>query len=198
MTIELTGDVNHYFERIVSESIASQRVQSSAAAEYYLVELLSGFAKPGAAADASLDAPLTFLLHDALEQRGAERFERLRRIGDGVLYLLGFFGGSFTKRGADRGYVLRVGSSAYSHAAVMLRRSGGGDAPAVLSELADKFEGFVAVLGDVADSVIAAGSQSDRAMLAIYERWLVTGSRRLQQRLTACGMVPARGTEAMN
>jgi hypothetical protein len=197
-TIELTGDIHEYFAEIVDEVIGTRRVESSPAVKHYLVELLADYAKPGSTHDAPIDEPLTFLLRDALDESGAERFESLRRIGDGVLYLLGFFGGSFEGRGADRGYVLSVGSSAYGHASQMLCGSGGGQAPDVLRELATKFERFVAVIGEVADGMVPGTKLSDGARLKTYERWLVTGSERLETRLAGWGMVPGCGLEGVN
>ncbi len=197
-TIELTGDINQYFAEIVEDVIDARRIDSSPAVKHYLVELLADYAKPGSTHDAPIDAPLTFLLRDALQERGAERFESLRRIGDGVLYLLGFFGGSFEGRGADRGYVLSVGSSAYDHASQMLCRSGAGQAPDVLRELATKFERFVAVIGEVADGMVTGPTLSDGARLKTYERWLVTGSERLETRLAGWGMVPGCGAQGVN
>src|SRR5262249_26354784 len=120
----------------------------------------------------------------------------LRALGDGVLYATGFFGDHVLK-GTDRGYVLSVGSTAYDHASAMLRMAARSDAanqaPDVLAELATKFERFVQVLADVADSTIASSARDEQSVVKLYERWMKTGSSRLAQELGARGIVPTRG-----
>src|SRR5262245_12117239 len=110
--IELALSVDAFFEEVVHDAIVKRRVEATDAAEQYLALMLSAYARGDAATEA-LDRPLTFLLHDALELRGPERFESLRRIGDAVLYACGFFSSAITRRGADREYVITLGSSAY-------------------------------------------------------------------------------------
>src|SRR6185437_3503099 len=123
--------------------------------------LLCSFTHPDEEAGASFNRPLTFLLQDAMEAPSGERFRRLRALGDHALYALGFFGDHIEQRGVDRGYVSSVGSTAYTHAAAMLRSRakaaprGEQRTPDVLSELAAKFDRFAAVLADVAEGTLA-------------------------------------------
>src|SRR2546427_13054264 len=129
--IDVSPDIEGYFAQVVQDAVRARRVETSAATKQYLACLLGDFAR-GSGPLGAMDQSLTLLLQDALEQSGAERFERLRRIGDGVLYALGFFGNCLSRRGADPQYVMVIGSSAYGHAAAMLRLSGAGAAPDVL------------------------------------------------------------------
>jgi hypothetical protein len=107
---------------------------------------------------------------------------------------LGFFGSSVERRGADTGYVMTVGSSAYSHAAAMLRLGGGAApaAPDVLGELAQKYPDFVEVLNDLAESELTGAASNDGAVLRLYERWCRTGSERLAEQLSELGLLPVR------
>jgi hypothetical protein len=205
-TIAIAPNITLYFQEVISDAIRVRHVEATDAAASYLVSLLCSFTHPDEAAGSSFDRPLTFLLHDALEATGAERFRRLRALGDHALYALGFFGGHIELKGVDRGYVSSVGSSAYSHAAAMLRtraraerRSardpGGLD---VLSELASKFDRFAAVLADVAEGTLACGARDERSVVKLYERWLKTGSSRLAEELGARGIVPTRGAGGSN
>ena len=98
--IDLSPNVNGYFEEVVDDAVRARRVDTSRATKQYLAGLLGDYAR-GVHSVEPLERPLTFLLQDALEQTGAQRFERLRRIGDGVLYALGFFGARMTRRGAQ-------------------------------------------------------------------------------------------------
>jgi hypothetical protein len=187
LAIDVSTNIESYFADIVRDSIRCKRVQATEAAEHYLTGLLAAYAKGGQ--PKALDTPLTFQLRDALETRGAERFSRLQRLGDGVLYLVGFFGAWLRRRGADPDYVMSVGSSAYGHASAMLRSSGPQRGPDVLEELSEKFDRFAVVLTDVADGALHV-VRDDASLLSAYERWQETGSARLAKTLAELGMVP--------
>jgi hypothetical protein len=199
-SIAISPSMTEYFRTIVADAIRTRQIEASDAAEGYLVGLLCDYAHPGPDAESTLSEPLTFLLRDALDAAGPERFRRLRVLGDGVLYTVGFFGGHIELRGVDRSYVYSVGRSAYDQAAAMLRLGGNGAAgfaslrtTHVLAELATKFERFAAVLADVADGTLARSARDERSVVKLYERWLRTGSERLADELGARGLVPTRG-----
>lgn len=197
--ITVSPSMTRYFQEIVDEALRVRNVEATGAASSYLVGLLCAFAHPDEQAESTFTQPLTFLLRDALEATGADRFRRLRSLGDGVLYAAGFFGGHIELKGVDRGYVVGVGSTAYHQAAAMLRLNARiGQGPDVLSEMAEKFERFVRVLNDVADGTLASGARDERSVLRLYERWLRTGSTRLADELGARGIVPTRGTGGLN
>jgi hypothetical protein len=197
--IALSTSISQYFQEVIDDAIRGRNVEATEAASSYLVGLLCDYARPDAEAASTLSQPLTFLLRDALDAAGSERFRRLRTLGDGVLYALGFFAGHIEGRGIDRGYVITVGSSAYEHAAAMLRlgagRAGSSD---VLAELAAKFEHFAEVIGDVADGSMASNARDDGSVVKLYERWLRTGSQRLAEALGEHGLVPTRGAGGVN
>jgi hypothetical protein len=190
--IDVSPNIDSYFAEVVEDAIRVRRVDATDATKQYLAGLLGDYAR-GAVSMSSLEQPLTLQLQDALEQTGAERFERLRRIGDGVLYALGFFGNCFTRRGADPHYVKVLGSSAYGHAAAMLRLAGGGSVPDVLRELAERYGRFVEVMSEIADGTLAAAADQDSSVVRIYERWQQTGSDRLAGELAQLGLCPVRG-----
>jgi hypothetical protein len=201
-TIAISPNITEYFQEVISDAIRVRRVEATDAAATYLVSLLCSFTHPDEEAGSGFNRPLTFLLHDALEASGAERFRRLRALGDHSLYALGFFGGHIALKGVDRGYVSSVGSSAYTHAAAMLRTRAHAErrpgAPDVLSELATKFDRFAAVLADVAEGTLACGARDERSTVKLYERWMRTGSSRLAEELGARGIVPTRGSGGIN
>ncbi|MGH7437195.1 MAG: hypothetical protein ACRENE_16085 [Polyangiaceae bacterium] len=197
MAIVPAQSVSHFFDGIVTDAMRSQRVHATEGATRYLVALLADYAHPDARAGQALDRPLTLLLDEALRALDAgERFERLRTLGDGVLYGCGFFGDHFASRGVDPTYLRGLGTRAYGAASGMLRQ--GGDAarkelPDLFEELADNFGQFVEVLSDVADSTVAMSADSSTGLLKAYERWLKTGSDRLAGALASRGVVPTRG-----
>jgi hypothetical protein len=198
-SIAISPSIADYFASVIEDALRSRKVEVSAAASHYLVGVLCDYAHPDEETESAFSRPLAFQLRDALEASGATRFRRLRVLGDGVLYGVGFFGGHIELRGIDRGYVVRVGVTAYDNASSMLRSSGASGANHdVLRELASKFEEFVAVLNEVADGALALGARGERGLVNLYERWLKTGSSRIAEELGARGLIPTRGKEGLN
>jgi hypothetical protein len=207
MSISLANSVGSFFHEAVGEAVRTQQVETTDEAMSYLVALLSDFAHPNADRDDTFDRPLAFLLDEALRTTGAQRFQRLRALGDGVLYITGFFGDHIENRGVDVGYVTSVGATAYRGVASMLRRPPV-DADAankrpdaednVFTELSRKFDRFVDVLNTVADSTLAQQARGERGIVMLYERWLRSGSATIAKELGARGVVPHRGSGGLH
>src|SRR5829696_6790394 len=92
MSIALERSVGGFFHEVVGDAVRTQQLDATDQAMSYLVALLTEFAHPDPDREDTFDRPLAFLLDEALRTTGAERFQRLRALGDGVLYLTGFFG----------------------------------------------------------------------------------------------------------
>lgn len=198
MTIVAARSVSGFFGEVVAESMRQRRMEATGGAMHYLVALLADYAHPDGRTGETFDRPLTLLLDEAVSAADpGERFERLRTIGDGVLYGCGFFSDHFEARGVHRKYLHALGTRAYSAASSMLRRPAEGEGPDLFAELSEKFDSFVAVIADVADSTIAMGTITSRGVLKVYERWLKTGSERLATALTSRGVMPTRGTRGI-
>lgn len=196
--IAIPTSISEYFKSAVDDALRSRKIEASTAASHYLVGILCDYAHPDEDASSTFSRPLVFQLRDAMETSGPERFQRLRTLGDGVLYVVGFFGGHIELRGIDRSYVMNVGVTAYDNAAAMLRNKTLRQGHDVLLELARKFAQFAEVLSEVAEGAIAKGAQGQRGLVQLYERWLRTGSQRLALELGARGLVPTRGKEGLN
>ena len=218
MTIVASGSIAAYFNEAVEDALRSQGISATGGATHYLVSLLADFARPDERAEETLDRPLAFLLDEALHTAApAERFERLRVLGDGVLYGCGFFGEHFTARGVEKAYLISIGATAYGTASSMLhRRTSPGSSALpeserttqarsrpertpndVFSELAEKFASFVSVLADIADLTLAKGAAGSRGLVRLYERWLQTGSGRIAHELHSQGLLPVRGPKGV-
>jgi hypothetical protein len=201
MSIVATGSVSGFFHGAIEEAIKARGVAATGGATNYLVSLLTDYARPDNRAEETLARPLAFQLDEAIHTVAAgERFDRLRTLGDGVLYSCGFFGDHFEARGVDQKYLIGIGSVAYGAASSLLR-IGTEDPIArqldIYRELADKFGSFVEVIAEIADRTVAAGVAGSKDLLKVYERWLKTGSERLAQTLTSHGLVPTRGTKGV-
>ena len=203
MSIVTTGSITTYFHEVVEDAIKARHVEATNGATTYLVGLLSDYARPDQKAGEALARPLAFLLNEAMQTPSpAERFDKLRTLGDGVLYSCGFFGDHFEARGVDQGYLIGIGTTAYGAAASLLHvPSKTPDAPGlkldIYRELADNFRAFVGVLIEIADRTISAGMQGAKDLVRVYERWLKTGSDGLAQALAAHGLVPTRGAKGV-
>jgi hypothetical protein len=195
MSIVATASVSDFFEEIVVDAMKSRRVTASEGARSYVVALLSDLAKPGSPIERTLERPLTLLLDEALHTPElGERFDRLRTLGDGVLYSSGFFADHFEARGVDTTYLIGIGRTAYESAGSLIRAGKGDEAPFDLfAELAQGFASFVEVIGEVANATIASGVATSRGLLKLYERWLKTRSEALAEALTSHGFVAPRG-----
>lgn len=204
MQVALSPSVASFFHEAIDEAMKDRQVRASEAATGYLVEILVAFAHPDPRIEETLARPLAFVLDDALQATGAERFERLRALGDGVLYLAGFFSDHVETRGVDSSYLESIGTTAYGGVAAMVERRAAREAAErscgrkvedtnVFGELAGQFQRFVEVLGQVADRSLARQARGERGLLRVYERWLRTGSSALAAELGARGLVPVRG-----
>jgi hypothetical protein len=198
MSIVATASVSDFFEGVVVHAMKSRGVTASEGARSYVVALLADLAKPGSPIERTLERPLTLLLDEALHTPElGERFEKLRTLGDGVLYSSGFFADHFEARGVDSGYLIGIGRTAYEGAGSLIR-SRAGDEPNrldIFAELASGFASFVEVIGEVANATIASGVATSRELLKLYERWLKTRSDSLADALSSHGFVarPPRG-----
>jgi hypothetical protein len=192
-TLALSTDLESFFEELLSQALQERQANATEAATTYLVALLRDYAHPAREAAQPLSGSLTLLLAEALDSAGSERFERLKALGDGVLYVRGFFPDHLSTRGVALDYVDAVGARAYDGAASMLRRGGGGHALHLFEELSQNFDSFAGVLHLIADRFHAnAALSSESGVLKVYERWLKTGSSQLAAVLGMQGLVPVR------
>jgi hypothetical protein len=197
-TLDLTANLETFFHDVVDDAMRKKHVEATEAAEYYLVSLLTDYARPDARCNEALERPLTLLLDEALRAPGQERFERLRVLGDGVLYVSGFFAPHLETRGVEVRYVTSLGARAYDSAGKMLRGNSGDAAPDLFFELAEKFEQFSELLTAVAEKLQLAAAPSSVGVLKLYERWLKTGSETLSTELLERGMLPVRGAGGLH
>ncbi len=190
-SVILSGDLSSFFREALEEARRAGGYEGSAALEAYLVALLSEQAHSTGHYQAALERPVTLLLAEARHHQGRDRFDRLRLLGDGVLYVSGFFAEHLERRGVQQDYVSAVGARAYWDAAAMLP-SGAPGSVDVIVELARGFRTLVAWLRDVAERLAARAVSTDADRLRLYERWRRTGSGVLLEALVRQGVAPVR------
>jgi hypothetical protein len=200
--IDPNCNVDDFFRELVTEAVKSGGFETSTASETYLVGLLADSAKPNSATlNVMGRSSFTLMLAHALECQGADRFEKLRLLGDGVLYVSGFFSERLTSRGLEPAYVKGVGATAYGRAALMLRSFGGSSnssGPDVFTELADNFGMYVNLVNNVAEELRARAVRDDVSLLEAYERWLRGPSKHVAELLLARGVLPTRQTPGVH
>jgi hypothetical protein len=168
----------------VSEAAAETDPTPSELAQAYLVDLMAGRVRAPDAPDA--DTPLAEAWRRAQQAEGRQRIRHLRGLGDRALFVSGFFGESLVRGVVGPGYYRDMGRRAYGSLAAVLGAVTGEDSwPALYEELADRFPQLAGVLADVSDR--AYGDRDD-ALLAAYETWVTTGSRRARRRLLRAGI----------
>jgi hypothetical protein len=171
-----------YFKELVESAVEHQRLATSEMTSFYVVNLLAGFVHLDGSPAADHE-PLGIRLAKALQAGGSRQRDGLRRVGDTSLFISGFFGDSLTRSLVNVDYYISLGECAYSS----LARQSDERLSDVFDELAEKFAGFVDVLGEVSERT---GLTSNTDLLRLYERWLRTKSPRSGDLLVKQGIVP--------
>jgi len=176
-----------YFRELVSETLGNRNFKVQEATEYYLVNLLARFLERGQlfveTPDGAEEEPLALMLMRALAADRARRYQGLKRLGDTSLFVSGFFGDSLALAAVDASYYIAMGGRAYG------ALGAGAVAPAgmagLYAELSERFEQFVDLFAEIAE---LSELSSNRGVVRLYERFLLTGSRRVARRLEERGV----------
>lgn len=188
----LVGKSAHeFFREMVADALSQRRARVQEVTEFYLVNLLAGFLEKEKLfverPDGSVTAePLALILLRAVEADRRLRAAHLRRLGDTALFVSGFFGDSLANSLVDVGYYVAMGERAYGALA-----DGGEGLP--FEELARRFSEFVDLFAEIAE---LADLRSNRGLLRLYERFLVTRSERVARQLRERGVALFSGPGA--
>lgn len=181
-----------FFREQLEKAMEHQKVSTSAFTEFYLVNLLSACVRGDALppTEAGFDeTPLALLYVRAVRSSRHERARLLRLLGDTALFVSGFFAESLQGKLVDIDYYRTLGGHAYA-------RLGQEDAlpfgPSVFVELGGRFSEFADVLSEVSEQSRLAHPAS---VLRLYERWVMTGSRRAALLLAEQGITPVQPAE---
>lgn len=196
--VKPVASLQEFFRDSVAGAMSRQGVDADDHTAYYVVNLLTLFARSEALFDRTDNGtelkPLALILAEAVDsERAEERHYALQRVGDISLFLAGFFGDGMPRRLVDVDYYVNMGGSAYGTLSEQVRGSLRGQVfSAVFAELAAKFVDFVDVLAEVRSE---AGTRKDVDILRTYELWQRTGSRRAERELRKHGIEPNRAID---
>jgi hypothetical protein len=100
-----------------------------------------------------------------------------------------------TQRGVALDYVNQLGAQAYDGLSTMLRRQSSEPLDTdIFRELSDNFRELSELLHAVGEALQASSAgRGPSATLALYERWMKTGSQALGDALCARGVLPIKG-----
>ena len=188
----LSGSLKEFFRMLVGEVVKRQRVSIEEVTEFYVVNLLSDYAKAEKLFTQEVDGkretePLAVLYHRALQQEREEKIRTLRQLGDVSLYTAGFFNSSLKDSVVGADYYVQMGRNAYSAVADL---AGNSAFAGVYQELCVKFGSLVEVLEEISARGLAA--TGPQGQLKVFETWSRTGNSRLEQVLIDSGMLPSR------
>ncbi len=182
----LVGKSAHeWFRELVWDALSHRRVRVQEVTEFYLVNLLAGFLEKEKLFVEDPDGtvrvePLALILLRALQGDRRERVRGLRRLGDTALFVSGFFGDSLARSRVDVDYYIAMGERAYGALAEHERRLDG-----LFEELSSRFGVFVDLFAEIAE---LSDLRSNRGLLRLYERFLLTRSERVARLLRERGV----------
>jgi hypothetical protein len=195
--IRPVASLQEFFKDSVADAMEKQGVAADDHTAYYVVNLLTLFARSEKLYEGSEGTgwrPLALLLAEASASDPQTRNAVLQRVGDTSWFIAGFFQDAFARKLVDVDYYIEVGGAAYGSLSENVRRTMRGRAiGGVFAELAEKFRAFVDVLAEIRDS----GRASDALdILRLYEVWLKTGSQRAARLLRSQGIEPNASLDA--
>ena len=175
--------VRDYFEHAVRTAIALHPFKPDHATTSYLVELLVEYARQ---APALSELSAAVVEDREVPRRPARRVKQLKRAGDQALYIAGYFRPSLrNRRRLDLDYYKTMGRTAYRRLSRLLRVQGG------MTRLIEVYSQLDRDFPECAEVLAEVGAQSgpNPDVARIYERWLSSGSRELEAKLRAAGVV---------
>ncbi len=180
-----------FFRNQVHDASRSLSLKLAEDIEFYLVNLLCEFVSPVAmklGEENVLDKPLALMMAKAMESGPDDQIKLLKRLGDTSLYVSGYFQECFKRKAVDVSYYMEMGSVAYDKTAKLMKSyKHDNHFSQVYTALAQEFRKLVAVITEIADSLIASRRDD---ILSTYLKWQTTHSERLRRVLEEQGVEP--------
>jgi hypothetical protein len=185
-----TPGLEDYFRREIRLACEKQQIQTTPHTEFYLVQMLSKFCHRDSLFEThkTSETPLAILFLQSLEKGGIEGLKLLKHIGDFSLYISGFFQECLHRQKVDLGYYISMGGNAYYRLYSDSKDANFAEAfTETFLELSSHFIQFVDVLAEISEN---SNLLKDSDLLRLYEKWLATGSNRIQKKLNKFGIYP--------
>ncbi len=176
-----TDTLTALFHDLVCSAMATQQVQSSELTQFYLVQLLEGFVRPGRNL---LDPPLAVDYLEAVHLPAPQRYEKLKRVADTALFITGVFVESLERSLVGPDYYAALGRNAYARLSSNPPKAA---LASLFGELAGRFPEFVRVLTEISAQELFRREQDT---LRLYKRWLHTRGRLEADLLVRRGIIP--------
>lgn len=182
--------LEEYFFQQVRSACLNQHLEASDHTEYYLVRLLSDFCRRETLYPKNweTDRPLAIQYLEIFQLGIMERIPLLKSLGDCTLYITGFFQESLNRSGLDINYYFSLGGNAYRKLHAIADQTQMLEVfQETFAELSERFPAFAEVLCEISENSEIC---RDTDLLKLYERWLVTGSKRILKKLHLAGIYP--------
>ncbi len=187
--LSMIGDTRVFFKESLSEALAERKIETYPIVESYLVDLLVHYLFTENLFDEERSSgrksreTLAETMLKAASATPRVRFDLLKRLGDGALYVSGFFGDSLQRKVVDVDYYIDMGSTAYHS----LSREIYEDTFAQLyKEIAYKFNAFVDVFALMSRKTM----RGEDSILRLMEVYAKTDSPLARERLAEFGLFP--------
>lgn len=191
-TLNLSLKPEEFFHEKIQHAKGSMQAEFSDETLSYMVHLLIKYITPPKIAlsedDCVTDVSLVELLKKAMESSVRQRYQILRHLADTSLYMSGFFQDYFNRKLFDIDYYVTMGQSAYNHLAVMSQDIENHNHMAELfGNLSNKFIECVDIIATVSED---SPLDQNQDILAVYDRWTKTNSKKLYHLLEEAGITP--------
>jgi hypothetical protein len=185
--ILVSKSAREWFKEAVTEVLSVRGLAVREETEFYLVDLLTSFVPSERLfveqPDGSVqDEALALILLRAMAAERRERAAQLKRLGDTSLFVSGFFGDSLSRSAVDAGYYRSMGERAYGALAEAERSA---TLAGLYGELSRRFEAFADCFAEIAE---LSDLESNRGLVRLFERWQLTRSERVAEKLRARGV----------
>lgn len=202
-SLDLDLGLRDFLREVVDDTLRGSNTRPEPLIQEYLLGLLEDSACGKGLVRETLASPLAVQLSEALHAPAAERFHRLRKLGDGVLLLGGLYEPHLRHTGLPDRYVIALGQKAYSSASQVMVVGPStpivGEEPVdLLARLAEGFTQFIALLRDISDTLIARSANNARDLTKLWERWVEKKSDHLGRLLAGRGIPVSSVTGALN
>lgn len=194
--IQLAPSLESFFDAELGETARKQGVEMTAFTREYLARMLVRFSqvehlfKPTASGEWTIPT-LTELYSASVGHPLADQFSKMQQMGDLALFTSGFLSERIEKSLIDMDYYIAMGEVAYEKAGHIRETIGAERVLNIYFELAHSFPKFVEVMNELADQSLLS---SDRDVVKLYEKWLRTGSGRIERMLAEVGVIAAKGS----